>query len=370
MIGQARRRRRRAPPPGPARGPRAERPRRPTTIGAIEGQARRRLARRPTPREAVGLPPLPRVAVPVGQGSPLRGRDLDRAARRRGLRRRGPRGGRPEGRPDGDLDPPPRAADLGRRRVAQRRRRHLARGPRRPAAGGRRRLDPVRLEDRRPARSVLVAGHRAQGPAAGPPPGRGDRPLGVPRPGCDAADPPVLGVVALVVPPAPLLGVGRVIGGAVLRPLARDRPGLIDLGRAGPRGKRPRVRRGRRGRAARPAGRIASRCRGAPPPAARPGGRRLRPGAPGVRRLSPRADASRTGAGPRTRRPGRRGCGTSGSGVASGCRGGRGPRGPGSGNGSERGRRWWVRVDVAGEGEPTRRDLGRYGNRPGSSKFP
>src|SRR5262249_41188814 len=162
--------------------------------------------------------------------------------------------------------------------------------------------------------------------------------------------------VPLVVPPVPLLVVGRVGRVAILRLLAHEAPHLIELRLAGLRGKQPRVHRGPPGRAVRPGGRTASPCRGAPSPAARSGGRRTpRPGARGPRRPCPRADALGIRVCPCVRRRGRRRCGTGGFGTAfaprigcgrGGCprRGGRGLGRRGSSSRSVRGRPWWFRA--------------------------
>jgi hypothetical protein len=127
MIGQTRRHRRSALPPGPVRGPGAKGPYRPTNVVAIKGKVRRRLVRLLALREAVGLQPVPRVAVPVGQVLPLQERHVDRVAHGRGRQRRGQQGGRTEDPPDNDLGHPPQPPDLVHAGVAQRRRRQPVR---------------------------------------------------------------------------------------------------------------------------------------------------------------------------------------------------------------------------------------------------
>src|SRR6516225_6193908 len=63
----------------------------------------------------------------------------------------------------------------------------------------------------------------------------------------DGQDQLVLGIIGEVVPPVPLVVVGRVGGVAVLLLLTDERPGLVELDLASPRGKKPRARLERRG---------------------------------------------------------------------------------------------------------------------------
>src|SRR5438270_6536207 len=68
------------------------------------------------------------------------------------------------------------------------------------------------------------------------------------------------GVQGYVVPAIAAPVVGLVAAVAVLLLLGDEGPLLIELHRAGPRGKRPRTRRGVAGRGRRPAGRSGRRC--------------------------------------------------------------------------------------------------------------
>jgi hypothetical protein len=63
--------------------------------------------------------------------------------------------------------------------------------------------------------------------------------LGDARPGNHRQDELVLGVVGGVVPPVPFVVVGRVGRVAVRLLLTDERPGLVELDLAGPRGKKP-----------------------------------------------------------------------------------------------------------------------------------
>ncbi len=146
--------------------------------------------------------------------------------------------------------------------------------PPRQAARGSSLLPPTRPEDRLLAGPVLVARDQAHGPAPGPPFEVLDCRLdafGHTRPGLDTHDQTVLGAVGEVIPSLPHLGVGRVGRVTLLRFLARRGPLLIELGLAGPRGKKPRARRASRGRGHRPNDHRSLLRRRAPPRAAQSG---------------------------------------------------------------------------------------------------
>src|SRR5262249_52928108 len=152
----------------------------------------------------------------------------------------------------------------------------------------------------------------------------GLRLLGAARPRDDAEDQLVLGVVGRVVPPIPPLVIGRVAGVTALLLLVDVRPLLIELNLAGPRGKKPRARRGAVARDRPAVGCSGPPCcgsrRSAAPWPARRCGRR---GARRPRRPSPAAGPSGTAGCPCARRSGLCRCGNRAGGTAGSCRAGR-----------------------------------------------
>src|SRR5262249_7450717 len=143
-------------------------------------------------------------------------------------------------------------------------------------------------------------------------------------PGDHAQDQLVLRVVGDMVPPVAALVIGRVTRVAVPLLLVDVRPFLIELDRAGPRGKTPRARRAIAEHARPGAGRSGPPCRGARRPAARwPGPRCGRRGARRGPAPSPAAIRSGTAACPCARRSGPCRCDSRAGDIAGPCRNGR-----------------------------------------------
>ena len=215
--------------------------------------------------EPIGPPRLPRVLAPVRRVLALHERRVDRPATHRRLQRPvhrllAPQHELPMDRHDAILGPLLADCRVGQTRIG------TPLGQQRTTTwpGGRRGddFDEGRGNDRLVGR-VLVAGHQRGRLISESVLDLGDDlldALGDPRPGDDRQDQLVLGVVGDVVPPVPLVIIDRVGGIAILLLLGHERPLLVELDLAGPRGKKPRAPHEHRGHASRRGGPVGPQC--------------------------------------------------------------------------------------------------------------
>jgi hypothetical protein len=285
MIRQARRHRRRPLSICPLADRLAERPHWPTEVVAVHRQVCHRLVHPPVLTETIRLPRLPRVVMPVGQVLPFDERRIDRPARRRPLQRPDHRLPGPHQHGGHDRHHAALPAFLVHRRVLHLRR-ELTLGNHRGTTGRAGRLgllgNAIDVIDRRLVGRVFVAGEQDVLASLGAIIDLLEdllRVLDRARARDDGQDQAMLGIVGDMVPPVPLVVIGRVGRVAILLLLVDEGPLLIELDLAGLRGKKPRVPRGPPWRALRPCGPVSSRCRGGPRRGVRSVGPRcLRPG--------------------------------------------------------------------------------------------
>ena len=216
---------------------------RPAEVVAVQREIGHRLVDTPVLAEPIRLPRLPRVAAPVRRLLPLHERRVDRPAAHR----------RPRGPLHACWLPNTTRRSIATTRSCSRSSWTVAYaspgsrftlGQERATAGSRRRLEDGLAEGRRDHRlvgRVFVAGHQRRGSIAQAALDLGDDLLDVlddTRPGDHRQHQLVLGVVGEVVPPVPLVVIGRVGGVAVLLLLIDEGPLLVEPDLAGPEGEK------------------------------------------------------------------------------------------------------------------------------------
>src|SRR5260370_19825075 len=150
---------------------RLQRPHCPTEVVTVHREERDRAMDPPVLREAIGLPHLPRVPVPVRTVVTLHERYVHRATRARFGQRRLHRRHGAEDHPRRHLHHAALLPGLVHRGIVQTRRRHLVRLPRPPRLAGPRRhhLGTDRLQDRPLTGRILVARDQLLPPPIQPP---------------------------------------------------------------------------------------------------------------------------------------------------------------------------------------------------------